>query len=299
MRNGRNPKSPAFQFYPGDYLSDRNVVAMTMEERGVHLTLLCSQWIDGPLPADPAKLARLVHLTPEAFARVWPAVSPCFDVLGEGTIANGRMERERAFQAEGRERRIEASKIATEARLAKECDSNRARIEHESSPPLSPTPDTRSPTPQALPPTPETLSPAKKSRAPRAPSGAVQEIIAAWQEEFRAHEGEPYVLAPGDASNVAALVKRAPTVTAQDARTRAQTLLRATDAFWLTNRNLRTLATRWSDIPSIPASEAAKPKPFKLAHEKTGDAIDAVFGKLPDRGRVVDVHTVKPKELYP
>lgn len=171
MRNGRNPKSPAFQFYPGDYLSDRNVVAMTMEERGVHLTLLCSQWIDGPLPADPAKLARLVHLTPEAFARVWPAVSPCFDVLGEGTIANGRMERERAFQAEGRERRIEASKIATEARLAKECDSNRARIEHESSPPLSPTPETRSPTPHTRDPKPDSLSPAMGERAARAPRG--------------------------------------------------------------------------------------------------------------------------------
>ena len=172
MRNGRNPKSPAFQFYPGDFLADRNVAAMTMEERGVYVTLLCFQWIDGPLPSDTNRLARMVHIAPEAFARLWESLTPCFDVVTGTTIANGRLERERGFQAEGRSKRLEASRIAQEARLRLESSSNRARTEHDSSPPLHPTPYAPSPTPQALPPTPETLSPTRNPRAARAVSDA-------------------------------------------------------------------------------------------------------------------------------
>lgn len=167
MRNGRNAKSPAFQFYPGDFLADRNVAAMTMEERGVYVTLLCFQWIDGPLPSDLGKLARMVHIAPEAFARLWEALGPCFDMATGTTIANGRMERERGFQAEGRSKRLEASRIAQEARLRLESSSNRARTEHDSSPPLDPTPYAPHPTPQALPPTPDSLRPTKKRGAPR------------------------------------------------------------------------------------------------------------------------------------
>ena len=37
-------KAPAFQFYPKDFLADANVMAMNMEERGCHITLLCACW---------------------------------------------------------------------------------------------------------------------------------------------------------------------------------------------------------------------------------------------------------------
>lgn len=104
---------------------------------------------------------------------------------------------------------------------------------------------------------PQAATPARKAKAPRAPSGPVQEIIAAWQAEYLAATGDVYVLHPGDAPAVAALVKRAP-ITASDARDRARLLLDAQDAFWITNRNLRTLATRWSDVASIPVADAAR-----------------------------------------
>lgn len=54
-------KSPAFQFYPADFLADSNVMLMTMPERGAYITLLSVAWIEGAIPvADPAALRRLL-----------------------------------------------------------------------------------------------------------------------------------------------------------------------------------------------------------------------------------------------
>ena len=53
-------KSPAFQFYPGDFLSDENVISMTFEEKGVYIVLLSNCWIQGSIPADPDKIMRLL-----------------------------------------------------------------------------------------------------------------------------------------------------------------------------------------------------------------------------------------------
>lgn len=53
-------KSPAFQFYPQDYLADPNVAEMTLEEQGAYIRLICYAWIAGSIPADPERCARLV-----------------------------------------------------------------------------------------------------------------------------------------------------------------------------------------------------------------------------------------------
>lgn len=167
-RSGRNAKSPAFQFYPGDFLADPKVQAMRAEEVGAYLLLLCAEWLDGPLPDDPGFLARVCRLGAAEFAQAWQAVGRCFKPAEgrAGFLENPRLERERAFQAEGRARRLDASRIAQEARLALESSTNRERDETqpllESNPPLSPTP-------VALHPTPDSRSPAKgEKRAPRA-----------------------------------------------------------------------------------------------------------------------------------
>lgn len=166
-RNGRNSKSPAFQFYPGDFLADPKVQAMRPEEVGAYLLLLCAEWLDGPLPDDHGFLARICRLGAAEFSQAWQAVGRCFRPVEDrpGFLENPRLERERAFQAEGRARRLDASRIAQEARLALESSSNRERNENEpgldSSPPLSPTPETRLPTP-------DSRNPVRNKRAPRA-----------------------------------------------------------------------------------------------------------------------------------
>ena len=63
-------KSPAFRFYPRDYLADPVVTCMTLEDQGAYMRLLCHAWdppsLDGGekppvghLPNDPEVLAAL------------------------------------------------------------------------------------------------------------------------------------------------------------------------------------------------------------------------------------------------
>ena len=51
-------KSPAFQFYPADYLSDSNTIVFTAEQDGHYLRLLCLCWLEGSIPIDPRPLLK-------------------------------------------------------------------------------------------------------------------------------------------------------------------------------------------------------------------------------------------------
>jgi len=102
-KSGRKPKSPAFQFYPADYLSSRTIRRLTLEQRGAWLELICSEWLDGPLENDPAELASIVGVSAKEFARLWPGLDRCFE-LENGKLLNPRLEREREAQAANRER---------------------------------------------------------------------------------------------------------------------------------------------------------------------------------------------------
>jgi uncharacterized protein YdaU (DUF1376 family) len=83
----KNP--PSFQFYPQDFLADINVQAMTMEERGIYITLLCHCWIEDGLPLDDSHpIATLLN---------HPAVAKCF-YKKKGKFRNPRMDKEREKQ---------------------------------------------------------------------------------------------------------------------------------------------------------------------------------------------------------
>lgn len=101
--------APAFQFYPKDFLSDSHVVAMTMTERGVYITLLCLCWMEGSVPVSAATLARLCGLSMPTFERLWPALEPCFTNV-DGRWVQPRIERERRKQATYRTMKSEAGK---------------------------------------------------------------------------------------------------------------------------------------------------------------------------------------------
>ncbi len=94
-------KSPAFQFYPKDFLTDSHVVGMTLQERGAYITLLCLCWMDGSVPVDLAALARLCRVSTAAFTRFWPAIEPCFTLVSD-RLVQPRIERERRKQVEFR-----------------------------------------------------------------------------------------------------------------------------------------------------------------------------------------------------
>jgi len=102
--------NPWFKFYPGDWLADSNVQAMTAEARGAYIQLLCLCWRDGSLPLNPRVLARMAGLSFPIFERrVWPQLSPCFTWSEDG-YTQKRLERERAQLLAFRAERSEAGK---------------------------------------------------------------------------------------------------------------------------------------------------------------------------------------------
>ena len=102
-------RSPAFQFYPKDFLSDENVRVMSLQERGVYITLLCLCWIQGSLPAGVERLAKLCGVPVNAMRKLWPAILPCFRDGDPDRLIHPRLEREREKQAHYKRRQSDAA----------------------------------------------------------------------------------------------------------------------------------------------------------------------------------------------
>lgn len=104
--------SPAFQFYPKDWLSNGKVKSMTLEERGAYIDLLAIYWNEGGLPSEPMALSRLLGVPLRTFNRLWKNVSRCFEVVGPN-LSQSRLEIEKAKQADYREaQRVKGLKSA-------------------------------------------------------------------------------------------------------------------------------------------------------------------------------------------
>ena len=134
--------SPAFQFYPKDFLSDSHVIIMPALARGAYITLLCHCWLDGSLPIGMPSLALLAGVSTETFqSEVWPTLEVCFRAKGERFI-HPRLDRERKRQRDNRLRRSAwgkqgANKLWATHRQAKAKDSFPSSSSSSSSTPVS------------------------------------------------------------------------------------------------------------------------------------------------------------------
>jgi uncharacterized phage protein (TIGR02220 family) len=109
-------KSPAFQFYPGDFLSDENVICMSFEERGIYITLLSNCWIQGSIPADHNKLEKLLPgiNDPSSLNNVLERFN---EMPGNpDRLINNRLEKEREKQDNFRDSKSESGKRGAEKR---------------------------------------------------------------------------------------------------------------------------------------------------------------------------------------
>lgn len=82
---------------------------MTPEQTHVYIWLLCLDWNQGGFAFDAAVLARWCRVTPTIFRRAWTVVQECF-TFREGVWFNERLEKERAKQAEWREKSAKGGK---------------------------------------------------------------------------------------------------------------------------------------------------------------------------------------------
>lgn len=93
----KDVKLPYFPLYPNDLTSDGLVEAMTTEEFGAYLLLLCKAWHERPsasIPNDDAILARWTRLSPDRWSECKKRVLSCFFLRPDGRLYQKRLEHE-------------------------------------------------------------------------------------------------------------------------------------------------------------------------------------------------------------
>jgi uncharacterized protein YdaU (DUF1376 family) len=92
-------KAPFFKFFPTDFIA--STVAMSAEEVGAFIRLLCYQWENGAIPDDAEKLARISGCSGNAIASVLHK----FCIRSASGLQSARMEEERASMIEHAEKK--------------------------------------------------------------------------------------------------------------------------------------------------------------------------------------------------
>jgi uncharacterized protein YdaU (DUF1376 family) len=115
-------RSPAFQFYPADYLSDENVVMMSLAGQGAYVRLMCYCWREGSIPKDIDRLARLCGIDSSAMGQLWAELKLCFaeHPADPERLVHPRLEKEREKQAEFHRERTESGKRGAKLRWERE-----------------------------------------------------------------------------------------------------------------------------------------------------------------------------------
>lgn len=90
------PKLPHMPLWVYDLEADEDCCLMSLAEFGAYMRLLQRQWIEGTIPDDVARLARLLRVTVDEMEAIWSTLSPKFVKDGRGRLQNRRLDAERA-----------------------------------------------------------------------------------------------------------------------------------------------------------------------------------------------------------
>jgi uncharacterized protein YdaU (DUF1376 family) len=111
-----------FPFWAKDWVTDEAIVAMSAEARGIYITLLAFQWIEGDIPEDTRTLCRFCAVDARSYrAKVAPVIRAHF-VPREGhagRLVNPRLSAERDRQLAKRERLARNGAVGAERRWQK------------------------------------------------------------------------------------------------------------------------------------------------------------------------------------
>ena len=101
-------KSPAFQFYPDNFVSGAPAFMRPLETH-VYIWLLCLDWSHGGFILDEIALSSWCHVSRKDFAKAWPKVRDSF-IVRDGRWYNPRLDAERDKQRLYSERMSENGK---------------------------------------------------------------------------------------------------------------------------------------------------------------------------------------------
>lgn len=107
-------KAPAFQFYAADFLTDTS--DWTPEEVGVYIRLLSTQWINGSLPNEMDRLARISGTAVATMVEIWLTLGCKFVEGSDGKLFNPKMEEVRHQRENFLKKQSEKGKKSAERR---------------------------------------------------------------------------------------------------------------------------------------------------------------------------------------
>lgn len=111
--------SPAFQFYPHDWLADWAVELMTNEQLGAYLRLVCHAWHSdqpGRLPNDRSTLAGLCRMSVEWWDSNGSNIMRAFRVDKDGFITHPALVKQWERQQAFRDQKVAAGKASAAKR---------------------------------------------------------------------------------------------------------------------------------------------------------------------------------------
>jgi uncharacterized protein YdaU (DUF1376 family) len=111
-------KSPAFQWYPADWLSDMRVRLLPWAAKGLYVDLLCYCWREGYIPSDSSAIAQLCGCHDLAM------IEQCLELFcatdDPKKLTHKRLEKERIKQSEHRKERSNSGKKGAKTRWDKD-----------------------------------------------------------------------------------------------------------------------------------------------------------------------------------
>jgi uncharacterized protein YdaU (DUF1376 family) len=91
--------SPAFQFYPREWLSDFEIRALSDTQKGFFMDLMCHCWeVDG-LPNDTKKMAAAMQRSHSSFLKLWSSGVSSLFTESSNKLTLKMLEREKVKQA--------------------------------------------------------------------------------------------------------------------------------------------------------------------------------------------------------
>lgn len=121
-------KSPAFQFYAAEWISDEHVSMMSLEEEGAYIRLLAYCWREGSISSDLNALSKLCKgASTTLLALVVKRFKP--NPTDTARLIHSRLEKEREKQAAWREKSAKGGRKSAKTRKAKRRVSKRLETE--------------------------------------------------------------------------------------------------------------------------------------------------------------------------
>lgn len=122
-------KPPAFQCYASNIISLMPYRLMTLEERGLWITLYLECWVNESIPADTSKLAKYIGVLKEDVDRLLSASVKHFYSFSQDEIRCPELDDYRAELAQVRKKQADGGKLGQENKRKKLLKSSSKSLE--------------------------------------------------------------------------------------------------------------------------------------------------------------------------